>query len=137
MICVEDPSWHIVDSLTIITNNANFRNYWSESSEISASTLSMIVEAFAVLLSDLSSMAFLCSKTVYFCHNVINDWSRIFKEPNYFRCWAPSAKVFHERGSPIILRTWFQHHAILRIWRFIRNIRLSWTPTTIPGGDII
>jgi len=48
-----------------------------------------------------------------FCHNVINNWSRVSKEPNYFRCWAPSAKAFDDRGFSIILRIWFQHRSHL------------------------
>jgi len=48
-----------------------------------------------------------------FCHNVINDW--VSQDPNYFCCWAPSAKAFDDRGTSILGSN---IAAILRIWYY-------------------
>jgi len=86
---------------------------------------------FRVILPCWHTGTFVDSKTIYFvyAHNVINGYSRVFKEPNYFRCWAPSAKAFDDRGSSIILHTWFQHLGYFENMT-TRSIRLSRTPTT-------
>jgi len=66
-----------------------------------------------VLLSDSSSLAYWNLHWTYkghiFCHNVINDWSRISKKPNYFRCLSVQREDLDDRSSSIILRSWFQH----------------------------
>jgi len=70
-----------------------------------------------------------CLKAVYLA---INDWfSGIYKELNYFRCWA---KAFIAALLYSVLD--FNIVTILRIWLFInRSIRLSLTPTTTSGGS--
>jgi len=86
---------------------------------------------------DCSKVVYFATKSHIFCH-IINGWSRVSKEPNYFHYWALSAKVFDDRGSSIIVgfALDFNIGAILRIWLFTRSIRLFRTPTT-SGGDNI
>jgi len=50
-----------------------------------------------------------------FYHNVINGWFWVSKEPNYLRCWAPSAKAFNDRGSSIIFCTLFWCHSYFEV----------------------
>ena len=94
------------------------RNDCPRSSEISAWALSTTAEILAVrsfewlFLAGILEPSIRLFKSCIFCHNVINGWSRVFKEPNYFRCWVPSAKAFRNRGYSIYYtpHTWFQYH---------------------------
>ena len=91
----------IVGSLTP-TIDANFRNHCPGSSEISAWALSMTARVLAFFRATLPSWNFHSTVLKPYILPQCHKWSRISKESNYFRCWAPSAKTFDDRGSSII-----------------------------------
>ena len=43
------------------------------------------------------------------CEDIIHSRSRIPEKPNDFCRRAPGANTFDNRGSSVVLRTWFQH----------------------------
>jgi len=106
----------IVGSLTS-TIDVNFRNDYSSYPKLALELFQWLRGSSRyVLSSDSSSLEYwnLCWTILKpYILQQRHKWliSGILKEPNYFRCWALSAKAFDDRGSSIILRAWFQHRS--------------------------
>jgi len=119
------------------------RNDCPGSSEISAwvlSTTAGVRSSRCVLSNDFSSLAYWNLHWTVLKPYILPQYKRLISGiqriiSNYLGCWAPSAKAFDDRGSSIILRTWFQHRSHFENMT-TRSIRLSQTPT-ISGEDTI
>jgi len=131
-IYIEGPPqqfWCIVGSLTP-TIDANFRNNCHGLSEISVWALSMTAEVLAVRSFDSSSLAYWNLRwTVlkpYILPQVINSWSRVSKEPNYFRCWARMLSIWIFDYTPHLISTswpFWEYDCLLKASGFLAVMR--------------
>jgi len=113
------------------TNNANFRNDYPGSSEISTWALSTDCGgphgAFEWLfLAGILELSLDCSKAVYFA--IINGWFRVSKESNYFRLSAQREDLRWSRlfeYTPHLVSTSRPFWEYCWEWLFIRTIFLG------------